>query len=384
MFAFEARARGRLQELCRARRLGAFVGLVAAVLVVGNEGVAAEPKSVKPESGPWDAGGGFDFATKPKKTRQSVSGIACPAPNSREPRLCLIVFDEGVEARYASVTNNSFAVDGERVVLRASPGELDAEGAATDGRYFYVTGSHSPKRSTCQNNLESRRVIRFAVDPKTGRASREPAGDPNGALVEYRDLDDLWNIMAAVPALKEHVGDQKCLGTEPPEDAPHLKGQRGVNIEGLAVKDGRLLFGFRGPAGNGEAVILSIDAEAFFAGGDPRPETTRITVGDRRGIRDLYATRDAILILAGPDDDPSSNDAGWLIGSWDGKNAGQGAAEPRWIARFDLSEVKQRECDKELKPEALTLLEEAAGHYLLLILSDGMCDGGPLAFKVLR
>ena len=87
------------------------------------------------------------------------------------------------------------------------------------------------------------------------------------------------------------------------------------------------------------------------------------------------------MILAGPDDDPSSNDAGWLVGSWDGKKAGQQVVEPRWLARLDLSEVKQRECDKELKPEALTLLEETADQYRLLILSDGMCDGGPLAFK---
>ena len=46
--------------------------------------------------------------------------------------------------------------------------------------------------------------------------------------------------------------------------------------------------------------------------------------------------------------------------------------------------MKQRECDKELKPEALTLLEETADQYRLLILSDGMCDGGPLAFKIPR
>ena len=105
---------------------------------------------------------------------------------------------------------------------------------------------------------------------------------------------------------------------------------------------------------------------------------------ETRGIRDLYATREGLSILAGPDDDPSSNDAGWLVGSWDGKKAGQQVVEPRWLARLDLSEVKQRECDKELKPEALTLLEETADQYRLLILSDGMCDGGPLAFKIPR
>ena len=379
----KARAGVGLEGLRRTCQFGASAAVIIAALVVNGPGVSAEPPLVKPESGPWDAGDGFDFEAKRNKTRRSVSAIACPATSTGQ-RLCLVVFDEGAEARYATIGDNSYAVDGERVVLRASAGELDAEGAATDGRYFYVTGSHSPKRSTCESNPDSRHVIRFAVDAKTGRALRDPAGDPNGSLVRYQDSDHLWEIMATSPALKDHVGDQKCLGTEPPEDNSQLKGQRGANIEGLAVEDGRLFFGFRGPAQKGETVILSVDTEAFFAGSDPKPRVTRIVVGERRGIRDLHAVREGILVLAGPDDDPSSEDAGWVVALWDGKSADQKAVEPKWLARLDLSDVKQRECDKELKPEALTLMEQTTDHYRLLILSDGMCDGGPLVFEVPR
>jgi hypothetical protein len=360
------------------------MGVAVAALLVGAEGFAAEPPSVKPESGPWSSEKAFAFATDAKEFRQSVSGIACPESPSSEPRLCLIVFDEGAEARYARISNNSYSADAERVVLRASEGELDAEGAATDGSYYYVTGSHSPKRATCKKNLDSRYVIRFAVDATTGRASRDPAGDPAGSLVHYQDVDYLWRIMAELPGLKKHVGKKKCLGTEPPEKAKHLKGRRGANIEGLAVKDGRMFFGFRGPAKNGKTFILSVRTEAFFSGSDPQPELTRIVVGERRGIRDLYALEEGILILAGPDDDASSSDANWIVALWDGKGVGQDDVKPKVLAQLDLTGVKRRHCDRELKPEALTLLGPPTDHYHLLILSDGMCDGGPLEFKIPR
>jgi hypothetical protein len=378
----ELRGRAHSRDWFRSFGSVSFGGIAVAALIAISAD-AAEPPLLKPESGPWDAGSGFTFEKKATKTRQALSGIACPG-NVSGQRVCLVVFDEGVEARFAVIQDDSYAPDGERVVLLASDGELDAEGAATDGRFFYVTGSHSPKRKSCKNNPDSRHVIRFAIDPKTGRALREPPGDTKGALAGYKDSGRLWDIMASLRPLKEHVGDQKCLGTEPPEDAPKLKGKRGANIEGLAVKDGRLYFGFRGPAQNKQTMILSVEAEAFFSGADPKPEVTRIVVGDRRGIRDLQAVKDGILVLAGPDDDKSSEKAGWVVAWWDGKSTGNKVAEPKVLARLDLSGVQLRQCDEELKPEALTVLEETPEHYRVLILSDGMCDGGPLAFKLPR
>jgi len=134
----------------RHRQVGSFgirtmASAVVASSLLGSGGfVAAEPSLLKPERGPWDGGSGFSLLDK--KTRRSVSGIACP-PNASGQRLCLVVFDEGVEARYVVIHDNSYSMDDEAVVLRKSDGELDAEGAATDGRFFYVTGSHSVKRS---------------------------------------------------------------------------------------------------------------------------------------------------------------------------------------------------------------------------------------------
>ena len=343
--------------------------------------------TVQPTSGPWDAGAGFTFEVGKKKalkTRQSVSGIACNL-NAKQQRVCLLVFDEGVEARYATLSDKRLVPNLEVVLLRTAgaSAELDAEGAATDGRYFYVTGSHSAKRSDCASNPESRYVMRFRLDPATGRALRSPANNPQGALVDYASTGRLWDIMQAQPALAAYVGERKCLGSDVPSKAPALSGQQGVNIEGLAVQGGRLYFGFRGPVVSGVAKVLAVNADALFAGGDPEATVTSIALGAHRGIRDMVAVKNGLLLLAGPDDSASNKDVGWTLAWWDGKASSQ-TITPKVLAALDLSGVKLRSCDEELKPEAITVMEETPETYKVLVLSDGMCDGGALAFTVPR
>jgi hypothetical protein len=345
--------------------------------------------AIKPVGGVWDSGKGFDFARKQKKaikTRQSVSGIACNL-DAQKQRICLLAFDEGVEARYAYAEPGRLRMDAEAVVLRLDEGELDAEAAATDGRFYYVAGSHSAKRGDCASNPHSRRVIRFRLDPATGRALRSASG----ALIDYADSSRLWAIMQAQPGLARFVGEQKCLGSEPPRDAPGLAGQQGVNIEGMAVQAGRLHFGFRGPALGDTALVLALDADALFgnpataSASDPKAVLTSLALGRNRGIRDMLAVKDGFLLLAGPDDSDASQGAGWTVWLWDGKPARGGQlVQPRLLAALDLSGVKLRKCDKELKPEAITLLEETPAAYSLLVLSDGMCDGGALLFRLVR
>jgi hypothetical protein len=361
-----------------------WVQLALFVLGLGlSAGLVAQPAppSVKPDSGPWDSGAGFHFdlgKKKLKKTRQSVSGIACNLDASQR-RVCLVVFDEGAQARYAQIGNKALTAEAEPVVLRDTADELDAEGAATDGRYFYVTGSHSAKRNDCASNPGSRHVLRFRLDPATGRASR--------AQTDFADTGRLWPIMQAQAGLAPHVGERKCLGSEPPDEAPALAGQQGVNIEGLAVQGGRLYFGFRGPASKGVAPVLAVDADALFdaqAARDPKATLSRLALGQNRGIRDMVAVKSGFLVLAGPDDSRASQGAGWVVAWWDGQSAEGRVVQPRILATLDLRDVKLRQCDKELKPEAMTVLEETPAAYKLLVLSDGLCDGGPLAFTIAR
>ena len=366
------------------RRL-VLLALLASALTFGA-GAQQQLPRIQSDSGPWDSGAGFDFdlgQKKIKKTRQSVSGIACNL-NARQERVCLVVFDEGAQARYASVGDKAWTVDAEPVVLRDTADELDAEGAATDGRYVYVTGSHSAKRGDCASNPGSRHLIRLRLDPATGRTLRSRAG---GALVERADTGRLWAIMQAQPELAPHVGERKCLGSEPPDEAPRLAGQQGVNIEGLAVQGGRLYFGFRGPVLKDTALVLAVDADALFdaqAARDPKATVTRLALGANRGIRDMVAVKTGFLLLAGPDDSRASQGAGWVVAWWDGQSAEGRVVQPKILAALDLSRVKLRKCDKELKPEAMTVLEETPAAYKLLVLSDGLCDGGPLAFTLAR
>ena len=361
--------------------------LLAAALVLGADALAQQlAPLVRPNSGTWDSGAGFQFdlsKKKSEKTRQSVSGMACNV-DAQKRRICLIAFDEGSEARYAYLDDKSFIPDAEPVLLRNTDEELDAEGAVTDGQYFYVTGSHSAKRGDCASNPGSRHVLRFKLDPATGRALRSPT---SGAGVNFADTGKLWPIMQAQPGLAPHVGERKCLGSEPPEKAPALAGQQGVNIEGLAVQAGRLYFGFRGPASGGVAQVLAVDADALFsadAARDPKATLTRLALGPNRGIRDMIAVKTGFLLLAGPDDSPANKNAGWVVAWWDGKSTLNQIVQPKVLAALDLSSVKLRSCDKELKPEGMTVLEETSAAYRLLVLSDGLCDGGPLVFSVAR
>ncbi len=161
-------------------------------------------------------------------------------------------------------------------------------------------------------------------------------------------------------------------------------GKRGVNIEGVAVRADKLYFGFRGPASGGKALVLAVETDALFGKSEARPAVVSMDVGAGRGVRDLLAVDDGLLVLSGPDDDAANENVGWTIGhlSLNGDGAG---ARFRTLAALDLSDVRLRRCDKEIKPEALTLLPGEAGQpYRLLVFSDGMCDGGALMFHAPR
>jgi hypothetical protein len=344
--------------------------LLAAVMACSTIVPAAAVERLSPVSGPWDAGK-FKFADKEKKTRRAVSGIACPGkPGSGTA--CLVVLDEGTVAHYVTLSRNGYEIDNTDVALRDSDDELDAEAAATDGTHYFVTGSHSAKRGTCESNPGSRHLIRFAVDSTTGQARYA-----RGQLVDYAETDALWRLMGSTPEFRDHVGKRKCLGTE-------RGGKRGVNIEGLAVRDGTLHVGFRGPAVDGTAPILSVGATAIFEEDNPKGRITTLRLGKGRAIRDMTAINDGVLVLAGPDDDTANSDRGWILAVWDGVIREDMVVEPNVLGELALDTVALRDCDKELKPEAIAVTSDTRDSLGVVILSDGMCDGGPLKFVIRR
>src|SRR5262245_38944246 len=110
-----------LRWRARCARAGAILlcGAIAALAFLIERG-DAEPAApnLLPTSGPWK-GGKFNFASSEKKTRKSLSGIACATRNVAG-QTCLVVFDEGVEARYITLSADGYRVDNEAVVLEQS------------------------------------------------------------------------------------------------------------------------------------------------------------------------------------------------------------------------------------------------------------------------
>ena len=349
------------------------------LIVLPTLSFGAEAPSVAPDEPGLRLSGEFTFpdAKKPEKTRSSLSGISCP-PGLTGLRRCIAVFDEGVEARYLLIDGQVLSPEPDRIVLLAGGKELDAEGAARDDGFVYVTGSHAAKRGDCANNPDDRHVLRFAVDPATGRTR---LGE-NGAPVDLAsDNGRLWNLMKQHPILGAFAGDKKCLGSKPPKDDPHLKGQHGVDIEGLAARGGDLYFGFREPAKDRTTFILRVPAAALFSGSALTETLFQIEAGKGRGIRDLLAVQEGMLLLLGPDDD-NAEDTTWSVAFWDGTGSPNTMIAPTILANLNLPKADETPCRKEVKPEAIALLEDAPTFRRVLILSDGMCEGDPLAYRI--
>lgn len=360
------------------RRLSIAGALSALVMTSALAGDA--PPKLTPSAGPLDLADKFAFEHKPKKTRLAASGLACAGEGA-----CLIAFDEGAEGRFVRLGAAEFRPLG-KATFPASGGkdELDLEAAATDGSFYYVVGSHAVKRNDCADNPASRVLFRLPVDGKTGLG----AGEPQPAR------PDLWSVMKAEPRLNDVAG--VCLGTRPPRDAPDREGWRGLDIEGMAARDGRLFFGLRQPLEpTGLAQVFSVGAKAMFgeAGDSLAPKLDEVRVGDRRGVRDMAAVKAGILLLAGPDDDARDDDdpaeqgepAAWLLLLWNTVDE-----TPRVLGEFDLSDVKRRKdldgCDDSRRPklEGMAVVEDRPDGYRIVTVSDGLCDGGPMWFDVKR
>lgn len=332
------------------------VALCALIAILLAPAVGAQVPKVAPDGPIWNTSPGFAFpGADEQKLRRSLSGIACPGSLSGTRR-CIAAFDEGGEARYALIDGMSLVPQPEQVGLMVGKGELDAEGAAHDGTFVYITGSHSRKRDKCKANKDSRHVYRLTLQPD-GRVHLPV--DDNGRL---------WRAMSDDDILHQFV--DKCLGDE----------GHGINIEGIAARNGQLYFGFREPARDKTAFILRVAAVPLFEGGNLAPRLFHFEAGKGSGVRDLLAVPEGILVLVGPDDD-SQDGIPWWIGFWDGRDTAN-KIDLRPLAELILPAVSGKGCQKEIKPEAMTLLADGPDFRRVLILSDGLCDGGPLAFVV--
>ena len=147
--------------------------------------------------------------------------------------------------------------------------------------------------------------------------------------------------------------------------------ERGLDIEGIAVRDGRMLLGLRSPALAGQAFVLSAATTTFFDEVPSRQQSLErfaLPLGEGAGIRDLAAVDDGVLVLSGPSTDEDA------------------APFALWLWRDDRKLLPLAEFDAlgKAKAEGLLVLGTKADTYDLLILFDGVARGGPHQFRVPR
>lgn len=196
--------------------------------------------------------------------------------------------------------------------------EADIEGLDVADGYLWLVGSHSLKRTrpkpgrTPEQNRE--RLAEVTADGNRFLLARIPL-DKGGKIHRLRKQTDEGGQRRVAAQL--HGDDKASDLTTALEQDEHLGAflklpgkDNGFDIEGLAVSEGRIFIGLRGPVLRGWAAVLEV--EVTDEDGDPsRLRLKAIGPGGRPyrkhflelgglGVRDLCADGNDLLILAGP------------------------------------------------------------------------------------
>jgi hypothetical protein len=288
----------------------------------------------------WTVSGHFGD----EKARENLSGAAC-ATKAPPFKSCLIVNDDRNYAQFFSVDiDKSTLTPGEQITLREkAEGDPDGEGAAFDNGHFYVTGSHGRARNSVRkSSVPSYVVFRIRADDHKIEASTRL----HDVIHDSQFISEFFNA---------------------------LLDENGVNIEGIAVKAGRIYFGFRGPSIYSKAFILSVDADALFS---PKDEVhaivKKVKLGQDTGIRDMAAVDGGILILSGPVNDQPVTPSIFL---WNEQTE----------ELTPLGELVIPDALKGFKAETLLILrDEKDKPFRALIMFDGPPDGRPTEYLIPR
>jgi hypothetical protein len=154
--------------------------------------------------------------------------------------------------------------------------------------FFYIVGSHGCSRHSNKFRLSS---FILARTPERLVASAAQPFDPSSVETTYR----LSEAIAASPKIRPYFTQD-------------LMSANGLNVEGLAVADGKLFAGLRAPTLDGKAFIVAVDADRLFnekaSTNEGDVKTISVPMGAGRGIRDLARLNDRqLLILSGPAQD---------------------------------------------------------------------------------
>jgi hypothetical protein len=204
-----------------------------------------------------------------------------------------------------------------------SPGQIneaDIEGLACDGKYLWLTGSHSLRRKRPKPDDGARkahkRLCAVEADGNRYLLARIPVaadGEAPGIHTLLKETGRKDRLRTAAMLRGDaHGNELTALLADDPHFGPFLAipgKDNGFDIEGIAVAGKHLLLGLRGPVLRGWAAILEIapvdDAEAGWMRLGPVDADGQmlrkhfLDLGGL-GIRDLCVQGDDLLILAGP------------------------------------------------------------------------------------
>jgi hypothetical protein len=232
-------------------------------------------------------------------------------------------------------------------LLPDSKDEIDMEGAASDAEYVYIIGSHSMRRKAVDEEgtykKNRKRLTRVRPHVESYALYRIKL-DETGRLVAKDRLD-----------LRQIVEEDEVLG--PYFSVPGK--ENGIDIEGVAVRDGNVFVGFRGPVLRGNFVPVLV-----FPYDKPEDYELRFVDLGGRGVRDIVAVEGGFLILAGPVGD---GDASYQLYLWNGADCvpGDGGAHGRLVMIGELS------TEPGVKPEGVAVTAETDDQWRLLIIHDG-------------
>jgi Protein of unknown function (DUF3616) len=266
--------------------------------------------------------------------------------------------DEGKKIQILKHTCEGYVV--ERGISLSDDKEIDIEGIACEGLIVYVVGSHSAKREQIDADRtyeQNRNAIKSVLsDSQRDQLFRlNLKGDTEIEQTSLRSIIDRHNLLQLFSKIPSK--------------------ENGVDIEGMAVRNGILYIGFRGPVLRDNWVPI---LKCKFATPIDQADLVFINLGGR-GIRDLTPVQEGFLILAGPlGDGPGS----YQIYTWDGEDCLPGTRSFSKMGQIELlGEIPVYE---NAKAEGIALLKESPLDYEVIVVFDGVENGAPVRCKIIK
>jgi hypothetical protein len=259
--------------------------------------------------------------------------------------------------------------------------EIDIEGLDYDEteHYLWLIGSHGWKRKRPKPDKSAaeniKRLAKLVNEKNRYILAKIPLF--NGELHQQYNFEN--PKITPIHAAKLELTKTGNLLTDALKDDPHLGifisstipgKDNGFDIEGLAVKQGKVFIGLRGPVIRGWAIILEIQLEETnsdlmhlkIIGEEDRPYKKHFVYLNGLGIRDLKFNGSDLLILAGATMDLDAKVRVFRLPN--AVNLEDNVLhEPEIVARLPHGEGND-------KPEGITLFQSLAGEPSLLVVYD--------------